>query len=123
MRVINPFLLYRVKSINVARLAQHEPGRERQDARQFAVMGLVVNTILQRFCQARSPESLRPLVKTCGQLLDFWLSPDGTALVAGGVADPSTVLPLAALGTPPRRACATWWRNAGRCSPRRSRNG
>ena len=101
VRVINPFLLYRVKGINVVRLAQREPGRERQDARQFAVMGLVVSTVLQRFCQARSPESIRPLVKTCGQLLDFWLSSDGAALVAGGAADPATVLPLAALGEHP----------------------
>ena len=104
VRVINPFLLYRVKGINVVRLAQREPGRERQDTRQFAVMGLVVNTVLQRFCRDRSPESIRPLVKTCGQLLDFWLSSDGAALVAGGAADPAKVLPLAALREHPEES-------------------
>ena len=97
IKVINPFLLYIVKGINLVRLSQAEAGRERQDGRQFIAMGIVVATILRQFVHEQSGEAHRALVKACGRLVEFWLTPDGAALVRAGAAQPTVTLPLAAL--------------------------
>ena len=57
-------------------------------------MSLVVRTALRRFSLDHSKEGARALTKTCGRLLDFWLSEDGAVLVAAGVVDPSVLLPV-----------------------------
>ena len=101
LNVINPFLLYCVKGNNAVQLSQSEPGRERQDSRQFAVMSLVVKTILRRFSLDGAKESVRSLINPCGRLLDFWLSDDGAVLVAAGVVDPAGLLPMETMSSHP----------------------
>jgi hypothetical protein len=91
-KVINPFLLYETKGSNLVRIPQQRETGARSDAKQFAIMGLVVREVLREL--AAQPEAERALVKACGRLVDFWLGGDGAALVRGGAAKPREILPI-----------------------------
>ncbi|MFY9987405.1 MAG: hypothetical protein WAK31_21790 [Chthoniobacterales bacterium] len=97
IRIINPFLLYETKGLNLATIPQREGEGGRQDAKQFAVMGIITSDLLKQF--AMTPGDERALIKTCGRLLDFSLSQNGAALVKAGAMDPFKLLPFALMET------------------------
>jgi hypothetical protein len=49
IRIINPFLLYETKGLNLATIPQREGEGGRQGAKQFAVMGIITSDLLKEF--------------------------------------------------------------------------
>jgi hypothetical protein len=92
IRVIHPLLLYQTKGINLAGIDQQRGKSQRQDAKQFVIMGIVVAELLKEFATTSGDE--RALVKSAGRLLEFALTEDGAALVKTGAMDPTKLLPL-----------------------------
>ena len=97
IRVINPFLLYQTKGLNLASIQQRKPEGSRQDAKQFTVMGIVISEVLKEFATTAGDE--RALIKSSGRLLEFSLTTDGAALVKAGAMDPFKLLPLVLMET------------------------
>ena len=95
IHVINPFLLYETKGINLATIQQREGEGRRQDAKQFSVMGIIIAEVLREFATAVG--HARALIKSSGRLLGFCLTPEGAALVKAGAMDPFKLLPLAVM--------------------------
>jgi hypothetical protein len=96
IRVIHPLLLYQTKGINLAGIAQKGEVSQRQDAKQFTVMGKVVAELFREF--TTTPGDERALVKSAGRLLEFALTKEGAALVKAGAMDPMQLLPLDLMG-------------------------
>jgi hypothetical protein len=96
LRVIHPLLLYQTKGINLAGIDQQREESQRQDAKQFTVMGIVVAALLREFATTSGDE--RALVKSAGRLLEFALTKEGAALVKAGAMDPMKLLPLNLMG-------------------------
>lgn len=96
IRVIHPLLLYQTKGINLAGIDQQREESQRQDAKQFTVMGIVVTALLREFATTSGDE--RALVKSASRLLDFALTKEGAALVKAGAMDPMKLLPLDLMG-------------------------
>ena len=94
-KIINPFLLYEAKGTNAVRIDQARESGPRRDRSQLAIMGIVVNEVLNELASTEGAD--RALVKASGRLIKFWLSPDGAALVRCNLADPKTVLPFRGL--------------------------
>jgi hypothetical protein len=92
IRVIHPLLLYQTKGINLAGIDQQRGESERQDAKQFVMMGIVVAELLREFATTSGDE--RALVKSAGRLLEFALTEEGAALVKTDAMDPMKLLPL-----------------------------
>jgi hypothetical protein len=90
--VIHPLLLYQTKGINLAGIDQQREESQRQDAKQFTIMGIVVAELLREFATTSGDE--RALVKSAGRLLEFALTKEGAALVRAGAMDPMKLLPL-----------------------------
>ena len=65
IRIINPFLLYETKGLNLATIPQRQGDGRRQDAKQFAVMGIIISDLLKQF--AMTPGDERALIKTSGR--------------------------------------------------------
>ena len=80
------------KGTNVVEIDQTRESGSRRDRSQLAIMGIVVNEVLNELASTQGAE--RALVKASGRLLKFWLSPDGAALVRCSLADPKAILPL-----------------------------
>jgi hypothetical protein len=95
IRLINPFLLYETKGINLVRIPQRGPATERQDAKQFVVMGIIITALLREMATTSVGE--RAFIKSSGRLLGFCLTPEGAALVKAGAMDPFKLLPLAVM--------------------------
>jgi hypothetical protein len=92
IRVIHPLLLYQTKGINLAGIDQQGGESQRQDAKQFTIMGIVVAELFREFATTSGDE--RALVKSAGRLLAFALTKEGAALVSAGAMDPMNLLPL-----------------------------
>ena len=97
IRIINPFLLYQTKGLNLVSIPQRKSEGSRQDAKQFTVMGIILSEVLKEFATTVGDE--RALIKSSGRLLEFSLTTDGAALVKAGAMDLSTLLPLGLMGT------------------------
>ena len=82
IRIINPFLLYQTKGLNLVSIPQRKSEGSRQDAKQFTVMGIVLSEVLKEFATTVGDE--RALIKSSGRLLEFSLTTDGAALVKAG---------------------------------------
>jgi hypothetical protein len=92
IRIINPFLLYETKGVNLATIHQRVGEGRRQDAKQFRVMGTIISELLKEFATTIGDE--RILIKSSGRLLDFCLTENGAALVKADAMDPFALLPL-----------------------------
>jgi hypothetical protein len=92
IRVINPFLLYLTKGINLATIQQREREGARQDAKQFTVIGIIVAQLLREFATTSGEE--RALVKSLGRLLELALTKEGATLVKAGAMDPFRLVPV-----------------------------
>lgn len=108
LSIMNPLLLYMVKGACAVKIHQRVPDRPRQDTQHFEVMSLVIHLLLRQFCMAGSPKHAQAIIETCEQLLEFWLSPIGAALMAGGAVDPAKTLPIHALSIHPGDRVRGW---------------
>lgn len=94
-KIINPFLLYEAKAHNLVQIPQVRESGNRQDGKQFQIMGLVLEQTLRELSEL--PGSERALVKASNRLINFWLQPVGTVLIRAGISTPQQILPLEAM--------------------------
>ena len=104
-RIINPFLLYEAKGSNLVRIEQARPTSKRQDARHFAMTGLVVTRLLSdSLADAANPAASKAFVSSANRLMNWWLRGDGLALIAAGASKPTVLLPLEVMRAHPVEA-------------------